>query len=221
MTVHRGIIRYVSPVRALVFSVVLLAAALRPAAAHATDYPVWFVPEGEPMKTIAVEANPLAIAVGRFSMNLEYMVARHHAIILSPYIFFAVPAASTEVDAYGGEIGYRYYTGKYGPEGWFVGGSLAFGAFDYQHNGATVNRASDGLLLEEAVNTSYDSVGGAVDAGYQFLLHEHVVLGVGAGVEYRYLTLGPDFQPFDHSGQWLVYGPGFRPRLLFSMGGAL
>jgi hypothetical protein len=209
------------PVRALAFSVVALGVTIAPAMAQADRYPVWFVPEGEAMKTIALEANPLAIAVGRYSMNLEYMIAAHHAIVISPYIFFAVPGANTEVDAYGGEIGYRYYTGKHGPEGWFLGGSVAFGTFTYQHNAPTVNRASDGLLLDESVNTEYDSIGGAVDAGYQVLLQEHVVVGLGAGIEYRYLTLEPDFQPYDHADQWLVYGPGFRPRLLFSMGGAL
>jgi hypothetical protein len=221
VTVHLAIIRYLSAVRALAFSVVALLASLVPAVARADGYPVWFVPEGEPMKTLALEANPLAIGIGRFSMTLEYMLAPHHAIEISPYVFFAVPSANTEVDAYGGEIGYRYYTGKHGPEGWFLGGSFAFGTFDYQHNAPTVNRASDGLLLDESVNTQYDSIGGAIDAGYQLLLQEHVVVGLGAGVEYRYLTLDPNFQPYDHGSQWFVYGPGFRPRLLFSMGGAL
>jgi Protein of unknown function (DUF3575) len=221
VSVHRAIIRYLSAVRALAFSVVALGVAIAPSSARADDYPVWFVPEGEPMKSIAIEANPLAIAIGRFSMNLEYMVAPHHAVEISPYVFFAVPGANSEVDAYGGEIGYRYYTGKYGPEGWFLGGSLAFGTFTYQHNAPTVTRASDGLLLDGSVNTEYDSLGGAIDAGYQIILQEHVVVGLGAGVEYRYLTIGPDFQPYDHTSQWLLYGPGFRPRLLFSMGGAL
>ncbi len=221
MTVHSAIIRYLRAVRVTASFALALAFVTTPATALADEYPVWFVPEGEPMKTLALEANPLAIGVGRFSLTLEYMLAPHHAIEITPYIYFALPAANTEVDAYGGEIGYRYYTGKHGPQGWFLGGSLAFGAFTYQHNAPTVNRASDGLLLDESVTTQYDQISAAIDAGYQMILQEHVVVGVGAGVEYRYLTLDPDFQPYDHDGQWLVYGPGFRPRLLFSMGGAL
>jgi hypothetical protein len=221
MSVHPAIIRYLSAVRALASSAFALALVVAPTTALAEDYPVWFVPEGEPMKNLALEANPLAIAVGRYSLTLEVMLAPHHAIEITPYVYFAVPAGNTEVDAYGGEIGYRYYTGRHGPEGWFLGGSLGFGAFEYQHIAPTVRRASDGLLLDDSVTTQYDQVSAAIDAGYQVILQEHVVVGVGAGVEYRYLTLDPGFQPYDHDAQWLAYGPGFRPRLLFSMGGAL
>jgi hypothetical protein len=221
MTVHRDIIRYLPAVRATASFGLALVLASAPVTALADEYPVWFVPEGEPMKNLALEANPLAIAVGRFSLTLEFMVAPHNAIEITPYVYFAVPAANTEVDAYGGEIGYRYYTGRHGPEGWFLGGSLGFGAFEYQHIAPTVSRASDNVVLDESVSTQYDQISAAIDAGYQVILQEHVVVGVGAGVEYRYLTLYPGFQPYDHDSQWLAYGQGFRPRLLFSMGGAL
>ncbi|MEA2751131.1 MAG: hypothetical protein QOI41_5274, partial [Myxococcales bacterium] len=38
-----------------------------------------------PMKKLGLELNPLGFAIGRYSINIEYMLARHHALILTPF----------------------------------------------------------------------------------------------------------------------------------------
>ena len=37
------------------------------------------------LKRIGLELNPLGFAIGRYSINVEYMLARHHALILTPF----------------------------------------------------------------------------------------------------------------------------------------
>jgi hypothetical protein len=178
--------------------------------------PPWFIPEGEPMKTAAIEANPLGLAIGLFSANLEYVFRPHSAVVLSPHYYFAVPGVSDQLTGGGVELGYRYYTGLYGPHGFFLGGSLTYGAYRYVHR---VPFDTTGLDLPD--DTSYDALGGAVDAGYQILLHEHIVVGAGAGLMYRYFDAQPTFETYQHGLHELLYGSGLRPRVLLSFGGAI
>jgi hypothetical protein len=202
-----------------------IAGVLLPAAARADDdkvvpglgkVPPWFIPEGEPMKTAALEANPLGLAIGLFSANLEYMIAVHSAVVISPHYYFAVPGISDQLTGGGVEAGYRYYSGLHGMEGFFVGGSLLYGNYRYEHR---VSFDTSGLDTPD--DTSYDSWGGAVDLGYQILLHQHFVVGAGAGVMYRYFDTQPTFETYKNGQHDLIYGSGIRPRILLSFGGAL
>jgi hypothetical protein len=178
--------------------------------------PSWFIPEERHFDSVAIEANPLAVAIGLFSANLEVLPAPHHAVVITPQYYFAVPGVSDEITGGGVEGGYRFYTGRYGPEGLFLGGSLLFGSYRYVHRTAV-----DYPGFDVASDTSYQSFGVAAEGGYQLVVSEHIVLGAGIGVMYRYFTDEPQWETVSHSHQNLFYGSGVRPRFLLSVGGAI
>ena len=186
--------------------------------ARAED-PPWFIHEGTRPRALALEVNPLAFVIGRYSMNVEYLFAPHHAFELSPHVYYALPGQDDEIDGFGTEIGYRYYTKPSGFEGWFIGGSLAFGEYRYKHVAAPYVTASN-RLLDFYEDTSYASLGGAIDAGYQVLLFEHFAIGVGAGVQYLWFSDQPRYETISHGHHDLLYGSGLRPRVLLETGGA-
>jgi hypothetical protein len=188
------------------------------APARAED-PSWFIPEGKRPRTLALEVNPLAFLIGRYSFQIEYVFAPHHAFELSPHVYYAVPGRDDEVDGLGTEMGYRYYTGRSGPEGWFVGGSIAFGSYRYKHVAAPYVTA-DHRLLDLYQDTSYASLGASIDAGYQVLLYDHFAIGAGLGLAYNGFTAQPRYETISHARQDFLYGSGFRPRVLLETGGA-
>ena len=67
------------------------------------------------IKHIALEVNPLGLAIGRYSISAEYLLAKHHALTLSPFSANAPVTATIngkEIDGgaltgFGGELGYR------------------------------------------------------------------------------------------------------------------
>ncbi len=64
--------------------------------------------------------------------------------------------------------------------------------------------------------TFYD-FGGAVDAGYQVLIADHVVLSLGAGAQYLFSTSG---LPTQQIPARVFANSGFAPRVLLSLGWA-
>ncbi len=198
---------------------VLAASTLVSTSRARAEEPSWFVPEGERTKTLALEMNPLGIIIGRFGANIEYMLAPHHAVVISPHYYFAFPGVADLFDGPGIEAGYRYYTGQNGPIGWFLGGSLSFGNYHYRHMADVAIRTIDNVTLDGPVDKSWQSIGAAVDAGYQILVRDHIVLGAGLGVEYKYYTQDPSFEYLSHARHELLYGSGLRPRLLAAAGG--
>src|SRR4051812_42801537 len=86
-------------------------AASAPAAASEKPKPT---EETEELKNISIELNPLAAAIGRYSLQGVYLPARHHAITLNPFYTHApvtVTVNGKDVDAgalngFGGELGY-------------------------------------------------------------------------------------------------------------------
>jgi hypothetical protein len=94
----------------------------------------------EPFPTlVAVELNPLAPIAGRISSTFEVMPDRHHAIVLTPYVhrhnadglLLTDPNVSFShawAVAYAIEAGYRFYSGRRGPHGFYVGPSVVFGS---------------------------------------------------------------------------------------------
>ena len=177
--------------------------------------PAWFIPEAPRLKSFALEANPLGAAIGLFSVNIEILPVEHHAMVISPHYYDAVPGQSDTLTGGGFEAGYRYYTGRYGPQGFFAGASALFGVYRYLHrtNLDTPTNTSD--------DTSYNSYGLAIDGGYQVLLREHLVIGGGLGLEYRFFDSQPNYETDSHAHQELIYGSGLRPRFLLAIGGAL
>jgi hypothetical protein len=167
--------------------------------------PSWHIPEGPRFRTTAIEANPLGIAIGRYSINVEFLPDRHHGAHLSGHVYFSVPGNRDELNGYGAELGYRYYSGMNGPEGLFVGAMFLIGQYNYD---------AEGLRQYQA----FQSFGGAIDVGWQFLVNGNFVIGPGVGVQYTYNPTEPVFEPGGIKD--FLFGAGIRPRLLLSFGGA-
>ncbi|HVJ14465.1 MAG TPA: hypothetical protein VM686_03450 [Polyangiaceae bacterium] len=172
-------------------------------------------------KSFAVEANPLGLFIGHYSVNVEWLPAMHHALVLNPH-YDSVTAEVTVSDGTnsvatfeenftggGAELGYRYYTGRAGPNGFFVGPALLLGAYTASNSDFTGSEA-----------TSFSRVGFAVDIGGQAVIDPGFVIGGGFGLQRTWVN-GVD----DYSGELplsaeVLVGSGVRPRFLFSMGGA-
>ncbi len=180
-----------------------------PADARAQDL------DGEPrFRSVAVQGNPLDFIIGRYSLALEYLPVPHHALHATPYWEYALPGTDDQLTGIGAELGYRYYTGDRGPHGFFAGGSFLVADLEYVHGNVVP------LPLDQAVDTKYVQLGGAVDVGYQLVFLGAFAAGVGAGVQYTADTLTPQFEYVNHPWHDLVYGPGLRPRAIVQLGAA-
>jgi len=174
--------------------------------------------DADSVKHIALELNPLGFAIGRYSVQGEYLLARHHAITLTP--FFAHASVKSTVNGvdidggsltgFGGELGYRFYTGNKGANGFFIGPSVLFASYSASApTGATAAAASG--------DSSFTSLGGAVDLGGQLLIGPGVVLGLGAGLQYTTTSQDIDTSNLNLASAALA-GHGVRPRFLLAVG---
>jgi hypothetical protein len=138
-----------------------------------------------PRRVLALEWNPLAAAaLHRWSFNVIFAPFEHHALILNPFHAYArtYPINLYDDDGdplllptqrfygWGGEVGYRYYTGRGGLRGLFLGPSLF----------------SDWMTVhaQNGSQTSYVYYGIALDVGYQVLITDRVSLSLGGGLQY-------------------------------------
>jgi hypothetical protein len=173
------------------------------------------VDEGVPFKSVALQGNPLGLAIGRYSADLEYLPVPHHALHFSPVGYFALPGVADELVGFGAEMGYRWYSGLNGPHGFFLGASFIALSLQYTHG------ALPGVPLDSPQDTSYVQLGGALDAGYQVVILGNFAAGVGIGAQYTGDTPGPPtFEYQNHPLHDLLYGSGLRPRVLLSLGAA-
>jgi hypothetical protein len=178
-----------------------------PAPAAAAEKPQAADEDGD-LKRISLELNPLGVAIGRYSIQGEYMLARHHAVTLSPfYTSTSVKVNDTEVGSlsgFGGELGYRFYTGSHGANGFFVGPSVLFASYK-----------SESILGN--TSQSFTAMGGALDVGGQFLIGPGVVVGFGGGLQY---TKNSEDIKTDNLNlaSAVIAGGGVRPRLLLAVG---
>ena len=170
--------------------------------------------EGVAFKSVALQGNPLGMVVGRYSADLEYLPLPHHALHLSPVAYFALPGVSDELTGFGAELGYRWYSGVDGPEGFFLGGSFVALSLRYLHG------ALAGVAFDSPEDTSFVQLGGAIDAGYQVVILGNFAAGAGIGAMYTADTVQPHFEYLNHPMHDLLYGSGLRPRLLLSVGAA-
>ena len=142
------------------------------------------------------------------SFTAEWVPITHHAIEVSPHFVHttadvAVNGSSTESQAFsgfGGEIGYRYYTGHRGPNGVFIGPSLIAGIYNAG--------LPDG-------NQAFTNIGIAGDVGVQQIFWDHLVIGGGLGVEY--LSVSHDFHDLP-TGPSTIASTGIKPRVIFQAG---
>jgi hypothetical protein len=142
------------------------------------DHPA-AAPVTKPFKSFALEANPLAATLGRYSIQGEWLPTEHHAIVLNPYFNHASSDGPNSLytesfTGFGAELGYRYYTGSSGANGFFIGPSVIAATYSSSTSGAIVNGGGD---------VSFTSIGGAVDFGGQWIIDPGVVVGFGAGLQ--------------------------------------
>lgn len=160
-------------------------------------------PRGE-RRWLTIAYNPFTLQASRYGANVEVLVASHH--VLAGTLYWA--STVTNEDSFnnrfrgiGGELGYRYYTGHDGPRGAFIGPSFLLGAFD--------------AVPARGATTSFENYGVALDVGYQALVADRWVVGVGGGLQYsRPSTTFPQ-QELPAS---IYANPGVRPRLLLALG---
>jgi hypothetical protein len=169
------------------------------------------VQEAPEPKTFSIVFNPLATAIGRYSIQGEYLPALHHAITINPFLTHASVTVNNEdigsLNGFGGELGYRFYTGNKGPNGFFVGPSFLFGSY-----------SESGAFAQGQPNTSFTSVGGAIDIGGQGVIGPGIVVGGGFGLQWTKVSHPPTDTNDLNLTSDIIAGGGTRPRFLFSVG---
>lgn len=166
-------------------------------------------------KHFTVGLNPLGVAIGRYSLQGEYLPAKHHAITLNPFFAHApvtVTVNGQDVDAgslngFGGELGYRFYTGSKGSNGFFVGPSFIFASYSQSApSGTNASSSSD----------SFTSMGGALDIGGQAIIGPGIVVGGGFGLQYTSTSKDIDTNNLNLASA-VIAGGGVRPRFLMTV----
>ena len=162
----------------------------------------------EDFKNIAITANPLSLILMRVGVNVELLPTKHHAIVVNPY-FQSISVGSggneTSYTNFGGELGYHFYTGERGANGFFIGPSLLV-----QQMSSTAKSTVGGQTTE--ANASITVYGAALDLGGQ-----HVTKGgftIGAGVGAQYLTASNTTTATSST----VKVSGVLPRFLLTVG---
>ena len=133
-------------------------------------------------KRIAVELNPIGIAIGRYSVQAEIIFAKRHTLVINPYFNYTTAeissGSSTLTQKFvggGGELGYRFYSNPNMPAGFYVGPSFIAGVYN-------ASSSSGGS------STTFASIGGAIDIGGQAIIGPGVVISGGAGLQYTKAT---------------------------------
>ena len=168
-------------------------------------------------RVVAIDWNPLTVFIAKVSVDVVIAPVDHHALVLVPFYASTTTAslltANTDANnnmiqlpaqtfsGFGGEIGYRYYSGLGGPRGFFVGPSFLFGAM--------TAKASNGA------ETSFQSYGLAADVGYEALVADRIVLALGGGVQYQATSKSIPDQQLPAS---LYANNRFAPRVLLALG---
>jgi len=175
--------------------------------------------EASPHRPVVLEWNPLPLFVAKASADIVIAPVDHHALVLAPFYVWptTAPLLVNQTDAngnplvvsipaqaftgFGAEIGYRYYAGRGGPRGFFVGPSLIVASMT-----AT---AGDGS------KTSYTDYGAAVDLGYGALVADRIALTLGLGAQYTRPSHSIPPQQFPAA---IYANEGVFPRLLVGVG---
>jgi hypothetical protein len=179
------------------------------------------IPEASaPARRVTITVNPAPIALGRYGGNLEFVAARHHAIVVSGYaqtfapwllrqvLPRAVDVGSGPPARPGGEIGYRFYTGTRGAHGLFVGPSAIAMPLVAPRVGTD--------LRAEVV--SFQAYGAALDVGVQAITDAGFTVGGGLGVMYLAYTPPASVAPPPGVPVPSFPQPHVLPRLLIAAG---
>jgi hypothetical protein len=163
-------------------------------------------------KRFAIGINPLGIIIGRYSLQGEVMLAKHHSLQVNPHFNYTPVSANingADVDlgkfvGFGGELGYRFYSGSRGPAGFYAGASF-LAAYYTQSSGAGGG------------SQAFGSFGGAIDIGGQAVIGPGITLGGGVGLQYTKTTESIVTDNLNLAAV-IVAGGGFRPRFLLHVG---
>lgn len=166
----------------------------------------------------AVELNPAAIFIERYSVNVEWMPALHHAIIANPHFDTVSTGVSVRIGSqvteyeeefWGGgiELGYRFYTGRKSFSGFFAGPSLLFSTYSVERSDITGSAARN-----------FTTYGFAFDVGGQALFDSGFVVGGGFGLQRTWVSGANEYVGDLPLSAEVLVGGGIRPRLLFSVG---
>ena len=160
-------------------------------------------PRGE-RRWLTIAYNPFTLQASRYGANVELLLASHHVVAGTLYWASTVTnedSFNNRFRGIGGELGYRYYTGHDGPRGIFIGPSFLLGSFE--------------AIPARGASTSFENYGLALDVGYQALVADRWVVGLGGGLQYNRPSTTFPQQELPAS----VYAnPGVRPRLLLALG---
>lgn len=152
-------------------------------------------------KPWAFTLNPLSAAIARYSMNVEYVFAEHHGVIVSPHGQFLTDSTGDKFTNYGGEVGYHFYTGVRGANGFFVGPSAVYTNYNIK----------DG---QTGAHSGFSAYGAALDIGGQHVFPFGLTVGGGFGLMYLKSSatagVGGDSSSLKFEG--------VLPRFLFTVG---
>lgn len=175
------------------------------------DY--WHIlrPNREEMKRVNISVNPLGLLIGRYSIQGDIMLVPHLAVTINPVITHStvtVESGGKEAEigsltGFGGEVGGRFYTGKRGPEGFFVGPSFLFSSNTGKGWGGG--------------EQSFLAYGAALDLGGQVMFDSGFTFSGGFGLQYTTTSEEITANNFNLASA-IVAGGGIRPRFLISLG---
>lgn len=169
-------------------------------------------PEDDPFRSIALTLNPLSLILLRVGLNIEYLPATHHAIIANPFgQFISVGDESlskTSYSNFGGELGYRFYTGSRSANGFFIG---PFFSIMSANTKTTARNFLTGQSTEASV--SFLAYGAGLDLGGQHVFKGGFVIGAGAGLQYWTSSVSTSV-----NSSTTVKFDGVLPRILFTLG---
>ncbi|MFO0739187.1 MAG: hypothetical protein U0270_25035 [Labilithrix sp.] len=165
----------------------------------------------EETRTFDLSVNPLGLLIGRYSIQGEIMLVPHLAVTINPVFTYSTVTvgsgqSETEIGSlmgFGGELGGRFYSGKRGPEGFFVGPSFLFSS----------NRGKGWGGVEQ----SFLAYGAALDIGGQVLFDSGFTFSGGFGIQYTKTSEEISADNFNLASA-IVAGGGIRPRFLVSLG---
>ena len=163
-----------------------------------------------PFKPFALTLNALNLLAVRASVNFEVLPAVHHSIILNPSIMYWPSSGSSQwsLTVARVELGYRFYSGKKGANGFFIGPSFLFNYSSRTDYEEYYRDGSDSFSVD---TESTDAVGVAIDLGGQYVSDNGFTIGGGIGVEYCNAK--------GFSGhKWSITCLGPWPRFLFMIG---
>jgi hypothetical protein len=169
-----------------------------------------------PQRYLTIQWNPFALFVDKVSADIVVTPVDHHGLVLSPFyawpstvhISITDPNSMVPIDipsqtftGFGGEIGYRYYTGKAGARGFFAGPSFVI--------------ASMTAAASDSSKTSFQDYGLALDVGYGALVADRIAITLGGGAQYIATSKSIPDQQFPAT---IYANTGLRPRLLLGLG---